>query len=83
MAFTPPRIRRQHYVAPGVKFVHAISSSVIWEVDQQVSIGEALCEIGRRAGVDIGQIKLLNECGPVSFMDDIDEAVISVVLLSK
>ena len=45
MATTPPRIRRQKCVVPGVTFVNAISRSVIWEVDERVTIGAAIHEI--------------------------------------
>ena len=85
MASTPPRIRRQHYVAHGVKFIHAISSSLIWEVDHRVTIGTAVHEIAERTGVGIGQVRLVTERGPVTFMEDFDEEdpVVSVVLLSK
>ncbi len=81
---TPPKIRRQRHVAPGVSFVNALSSSVIWDVDQQVSIGAALYEISRRTGVDMSRFKLFDDCGVlVDLKSDIDEAVISGVLLSE
>ena len=85
MAFTPPRIRRQHYVVPGVRFVHAISSRLIWEVVQRVTIGTAVHEIAERTGVGICQVRLVTERGPVTFLEDFDEEdpVVSVVLLSK
>ena len=85
MAFTPPRIRRQHYVAPGVRFVNAISSRLIWEVDQRVTVGTVVHEIAERTGVGIGQVRLVTDRGPVTFLEDFDkeEAVVSVVLLSK
>jgi len=80
----PPKIRRQGHVAPGVSFVNALSSDVIWRVDERVSIGAALCEISRRTGVDMGRFKLFDDVGfLVDLKTDIDEAVISVVLLSE
>ena len=81
MASTPPRMRVQRYVLAGVTFVNAISNSVIWEVDQRVTIGAAIHEISIRTGVKINQVKLLNDRGPVNFMEDIDEDV-SVILVS-
>ena len=85
MATTPPRIRRRHYVAPGVKFVHAITSNLIWEVVQRVTIGTAVHEIAERTGVGICQVRLVTERGPVTFLEDFDEEdpVVSVVLLSN
>ena len=82
MASTPPRMRVQRYVLAGVTFVNAISNSVIWEVDERVTIGAAIHEISIRTGVKINQVKLLNDRGPVNFMEDIDEDV-SVILLSE
>ena len=75
-------MRVQRYVLAGVTFVNAISNSVIWEVDQRVTIGAAIHEISIRTGVKINQVKLLNDRGPVNFMEDIDEDV-SVILLSE
>ena len=81
---TPPKLRRQRHVAPGVSFMNALSSSVIWEVDERVSIGAALCETSRRTGVDMGKFKLFDDVGFLVYVKtDIDEAVISVVLLSE
>ena len=80
MPSSPPRIRVQRYVEAGVKFANAISNSVIWEVDQRVSIGTAVREISKRTGVDISRIKLLTDRGAVDFKEDIDEDI-SVVLL--
>ena len=81
---TPPKIRCRRYVAPGVSFVNAITNSVIWEVDERVSIGAALYEISRRAGADMNKVKLVDDSGAlVDLKSDIDEAVISVVLLSQ
>ena len=75
-------MRVQRYVLAGVTFVNAISNSVIWEVDERVTIGAAVHEISIRTGVKINQVKLLNDRGPVNFMEDIDEDV-SVILLSE
>ena len=75
-------MRVQRYVQPGVTFANAISSTVIWEVDQRVSIGAAIREISNRTGVDISRIKLLTDRGPVNLKEDIDEDV-AVLLLSE
>ncbi len=82
MAYTPPRIRRETWVLEGVRFANAISNAVIWEVDQRVSIGAAIRELSRRTGSDVNQIKLLNDRGPVSLKEDIDEDV-AVLLVSE
>ena len=67
-----------------MSFVNAITNSVIWEVDERVSIGAALCEISGRAGADMNKVKLVDDCGAlVDLKSDIEEAVISVVLLSE
>ena len=50
--------------------------------DQRVTIGAAIHEISIRTGVKINQVKLLNDRGPVNFMEDIDEDV-SVILVSE
>ena len=82
MARTPPRMRVQRYVQPGVTFANAISNTVIWEVDQRVSIGAAIRELSKRTGVDISRIKLLTDRGPLNFKENIDEDV-SVLLVSE
>ena len=82
MARTPPRVRVQRYVQPGVTFANAISSTVIWVVDQRVSVGAAIREISKRTGVDISRIKLLTDRGPVNLKKDIDEDV-AVLLVSE
>ena len=82
MASTPPRMRVQRYVLAGVTFVNAISNAMIWKVDQRVSIGAAIRELSKRTGSDVSQIKLLNDRGPVSLKEDIDEDV-AVLLASE
>ena len=82
MARTPPRVRVQRYVHPGVTFANAISSTLIWKVDQRVSIGAAIREISKRTGVDINRIKLLTDRGPLNLKEAIDEGV-SVLLFSE
>ena len=82
MARTPPRVRAQRYVHPGVTFANAISSTLIWKVDQRVSIGAAIREISKRSGVDISRTKLLTDRGPLNLKADIDEDV-SVLLVSE
>ena len=66
----------------GVRFANAISNAVIWKVDQRVSIGAAIRELSQRTGSDVSQIKLLNDRGPVSLKEDIDEDV-AVLLASE
>ena len=79
---TPPRIRVQTYVEAGVTFANAISNTIIWQVDERVPIGAAIWEISKRTGADISKIKFLNDRGPVSFKENIDENV-AVLLLSQ
>ena len=75
-------MRAQRYVLAGVTFVNAISNAVIRKVDQRVSIGAAIRELSKRTGSDVNQIKLLNDRGPVSLKEDIDEDV-AVLLASE
>ena len=70
---TPPRIRVQTYVEAGVTFANAISNTIIWQVDERVPIGAPIREISKRTGADISKIKFLNDRGPVSFKENIDE----------
>jgi len=56
---------------------------MIFEVDQRMPIWAAIREVSSRAGVGIGQARLFNERGAVSFLEDIDDPVISVVLLTE
>ena len=79
---TPPRVRVQRCVLPGVTFANALSGTVIWQVDQRVTIGWAIQEISKRTGADISKIKFLNDRGPLNFKEDIDEDV-SVLLVNK
>ena len=75
-------MRVQRYVHPGVTFVNAIRSTLIWKVDQRVSIGAAIREISKRTGVDISRTKLLTDRGPLNFKEDVNEDV-SVLLLTE
>ena len=75
-------MRVQRYVLANVTFVNAISRSVIWVVDERVTIGAAIHEISIRTGVKINQLKLRNDRGPVNFTEGIDEDV-SVILVSE
>ena len=43
-------------------------------------VGAALLEIAKLSGHNIGEIVLFNECGPIGASDDIDDAVVTVVL---
>ena len=79
---TPPRIRVQTYVEAGVTFANAISNTIIWQVDERVPIGAAIRETSKRTGADISKIKFLNDRGPVSFKENIDENV-AVLLLTE
>ena len=72
----------QRYVQPGVTFANAISGTVIWQVDQRVTIGWATREISKRTGADINKIQFLNDRGRVNLKEDIDEDV-SVLLVSE
>ena len=80
---TPPRVRVQRYVQPGVTFAHAISGTVIWEVDRRVPIGAAVREISQRTGVDICRIKLLTDRGPLNLKEDVDDDHVAVLLLTE
>ena len=80
---TPPRVRVQRYVQPGVTFANAISGTVIWNVDQRVPIGVAIREISKRTGVDISRIKLLTDRWPVDFKEDIDDEHVAVLLVTE
>ena len=82
MARTPPRIRVQRYVHPGVTFASAISGTLIWKVDQRVSIEATIRDISKRTGIDISRIHLLPDRGPLNLKEDIDEDV-AVLLLSE
>ena len=80
---TPPRVRVQRYVQPGVIFANAISGTVIWNVDQRVPMGAAIREISKRTGIDISRIKLLTDRGPVDFKEDIDDERVAVLLVTE
>ena len=67
----------------GVKFVNAISGTVIWEVDEPIQIFPALRELSSRCGVKVNQMRLFNESGPLRYLGDIDYPFISVVLLNQ
>ena len=82
MAITPPRMRARTFVEAGVTFANAISNTLIWQVEERVPIGAAIREISKRTGADISKIKFLNDRGPVSFKENIDENV-AVLLLSE
>ena len=76
-------MRVQRYVHPGVTFANAISSTLIWKVDQRVSIGAAIREISKRTGVDISRIKLLTDRGPLNLKEDVDDEHVAVLLLTE
>ena len=83
MMSTPPPVPVQRYVLAGVIFVNAISNRMIFEVDQRMPIWAAIREVSSRAGVGIGQVRFFNERGAVTFLEDIDDPVIFVVLLTE
>ena len=79
---TPPRASGRAFVEVGVTFANAISNTIIWQVDERVPIAAAIREISQRTGADISKIKFLNDRGPVSFKENIDENV-AVLLLTE
>ena len=53
----------------GVVFVNAASNDVIWHVCREVSVLGALREIAQLLGVNIWEIQLCNEIGPLLMLD--------------
>ena len=80
---TPPRVKTRGNVAAGVVFVNAASNDVIWHVCREVSVLGALREIAQLLGVNIWEIQLFNEIGPLDARQDIDDPVVSVALIGK
>ena len=80
---TPPRVRRRGNVAAGVVFVNAASNDVIWHVCREVSVLGALREIAQLLDVNVWDIQLFNEIGPLDARQDIDDPVVSVALTGK
>ena len=80
---TPPRVKRRGNVAIGVVFVNAASNEVIWEVCREVSVLGALREIAQILDVNVWDIQLFNEIGPLDTRQDIDDPVVSVALSGK
>jgi len=56
---------------------------VIWEVCREVSVVGALREIAQILDVNIRDIQLFNEIGPLDSRQDIDDPVVSVALSGK
>ncbi len=80
---TPPRLKRRGNVAVGVSFVNAASNDVIWQVCREVSVVGALREIAQILDVNVWDIQLFNEIGPLDARQDIDDPVVSVALSGK
>ena len=80
---TPPRLKRRGNVAIGVVFVDAASQEVIWQVCREVSVLAALHEIAQILDVNVWDIQLFNEIGPLDARQDIDDPGVSVALIGK
>ena len=80
---TPPRVKRRGYVAAGVVFVDAASNDIIWQVCRDVSVLGALHEVAQILDVNVWDIQLFNEIGPLDTRQDIDDPVVSVALIGK
>ena len=80
---TPPRLKRRGNVAIGVVFVEAASQEVIWQVCREVSVLAALQEIAQILDVNVWDIQLFNEIGPLDARQDIDDPVVSVALIGE
>ena len=80
---TPPRVKTEGNVAVGVVFVNAVSNDVIWHVCREVSVLGALREIAQLLDVNVWDIQLFNEIGPLDARQDIDDPVVSVALMGK
>ncbi len=80
---TPPRLKRRGNVAIGVVFANAASNEVIWQVCREVSVLGALREIAQILDVNVWEILLFNEIGPIDNRQDIDDPVVSVALIGK
>ena len=80
---TPPRVKRRGYVAAGVVFVDAASNDIIWQVFRPVSVLQALRELAQILDVNVWDIQLFNEIGPLDARQDIDDPVVSVALIGK
>ena len=80
---TPPRVKLRGNVAIGVVFVNAESQEVIWQSCREVSVLGALHEIAQLLDVNVWDIQLFNEIGPLDARQDIDDPVVSVALIGK
>ena len=80
---TPPRLKRRGNVAIGCVFVNAASNDVIWEVCREVSVLGALHEIAQLLDVNVWDIQLLNDIGPLDVRQDIDDPVVTVAVIGK
>ena len=80
---TPPRLKRRGHVAAGVSFVDATTNEVIWQACREVSVLGAIHEIAQLLDVNVWDIQLFNEIGPLDSREDIDELVVSVALVGK
>ena len=79
---TPPRVKLRGNVAIGVVFVNAESQEVIWQSCREVSVLGALHEIAQLLDVNVWDIQLFNEIGPLDARQDIDDPVVSVALIN-
>ena len=70
-------------VAAGVVLVNAESQEVIWQVFRQVTVLGAVHEIAQILDVNVWDIQLYNEIGPLDAREDIDDPVVSVALIGK
>ena len=79
----PPRVKTMGNAAAGVVLVNAESQEVIWQVFRQVTVLGAVHEIAQILDVNVWDIQLFNEIGPLDAREDIDDPVVSVALISK
>ncbi len=79
----PPRVKRKGNVAVGVVFVKAITGEIIWEVCREVNVLGALHEVAQILDVHVWDIQLFNELGLLDLREDVDDPIVSVVLVGK
>ena len=80
---TPPRVKLRGNVAAGVVFANAASQEIIWQACREVSVLGAIHEIAQLLDVNVWDIQLFNEMGPLDARQDIDDPVVSVALIGK
>ena len=79
---TPPRLKKRGNVANGV-FVNSASQEVVWQACREVSVLGALHEIAQLLDVNVWDLQLFNEVGPLDTRQDIDDPIVSVALIGK